>query len=453
MTFATAGLLIASILIFSLVALPELLPAIYPQLRHGTIATRIVSTSGSIVGNMGVSNIEVKVASMQLHRVGVGEGTWIPVIRAALSVEPIAIAQEPLRLGEVQVPIGDYNLMEISLGNLTAIVRGRNATLSGPTQDLKVPAVFTVDEGKLTSLVVDLSFNEGAVVTARQFDPYITVTIEQLGHGLLSTIASMKPLASVGPDSLGSGESRSFAFTVAPTVGEGYLLHAQGGLGVQNTFDLGINETGEFWYGITGNVWLLGGNLTSGTYHMNVHASPGAMTAVSFRVDLYRVPRIPEDLPNASFSGLVPGQPSQPIRVNEFALHLDQSGTYDFYLSAKISDYEFLVDNNPESIVSGDRMVTLQLQSGLHTFQIFTDFSGSGLDTSWSVGIVPAPAEALHPLSTEAILSTTLLVVAALVFVVDVGIRQLRRRSLEKKAVRLLEREIEHETSHPSGVR
>jgi hypothetical protein len=402
---------------------------------------------------MGISNIEVTVASMQLHRVGVGEGTWIPVIGAALSLKPIAIAQEPLRLGLLEAPIGDYNLMEISLGSLTATVRGRNVTLSGPTQNLKIPVVFTVAEGKLTSLVVDLSFNEGAVATARQFDPYITVTIEQLGHAPLSTIASMKPLASVGPDTLGSGKSKSFTFTVAPAASEGYLVHAQGGLGVQNTFDLGINETGEFWYGLTGNVWLLGGNLTSGTDHMNVRASPGAMTPVSFTVDLYRIPRIPEDLPNASFSGLVPGEPAQPIRVNEFALHLDQAGTYDFYLSAKIADYEFLVDNNPESIVSGDRMVTLQLQSGLHTFQIFTDFSGSGRETSWSVGVVPAPAEAVHPLSSEAILSTGLLVVAALVFVVDVSIRQLRRRGLEKKAMRLVESEIEHETPHPPGAR
>jgi hypothetical protein len=402
---------------------------------------------------LGISNIEVTVASMQLHRVGVGEGTWIPVIGAALSVEPIAIAQEPLRLGLVEVPIGDYNLMKISLGNLTATVRGLNVTLKGPTQDLKVPAVFTVDEGKLTSLVVDLSFNEGAVATAKQFDPYITVTIEQPGPAPLSTMASVKPLASVGPDTLGSGESKSFTFTVAPSAVEGYLVHAQGGLTVQNTFDLGINETGEFWYGLTGNIWLLGGNLTSGTYHMNVRASPGAMAPVSFTIDLYRVPRIPGNLPDASFSGLVPGQPSQPIRVNEFALHLDQPGTYDFYLSAGISDYEFLVDNNPESIVSGERMVTLQLQSGLHTFQVFTDFSGSGRDTSWSVGVVPALAEAVHPLSSQAIFSTGLLVVAALLFVVDVSLGQLRRRSLEKKAMRLLERETEDETPHPSGVR
>jgi hypothetical protein len=402
---------------------------------------------------MGISDIEVTVASMQLHRVGVGEGTWMPVIGAALSLKPIAIAQEPFRLGEVEVPIGDYNLMKISLGNLTATIRARNVTLSGPTQDLKVPAVFTVAEGKPTSLVVDLSFNEAAVATAKQFDPYITVTIEQPAHAPLSTIASLKPFASLGSDRLGPGESKSSTFTVEPgAAAENYLVHAEGGLGVLNTFDLEINETGEYWYGLTGDLWLLGRNLASGTYHVSVHASPGATVPMTFAVNLYSVPRITKDLPDASFSGLVPGAPSQSIRVNEFALYLDQPGTYDFYLSAKTADYEFLVDNNPESVVSGDRMVTLQLESGLHTFQIFADFSGSGRDTSWSVGVLPAPSEAVHPLSSEAILSTGLLVIAALVFVVDVSIRQLRRRSLEKKAMRLVEREIEHETPHPSGA-
>jgi hypothetical protein len=445
-TFATAGLLIASILIFSLVALPELLPAVYPQLRHGTVVTRIVSTSGELVGNMGISSVEVTVAAMQLHRVGIGEGSWVPLLGAPLSLSPIDIAQQPFELGEVEIPIGDYNLMKFSLGNLTATIRGQNVTLSGPTQDLKVPAVFTVAEGKQTSLVVDLSFNEAAVATAKQFDPYITVTVEQPGHAPLSTIASMKPLASIGPDALGSGQSKSYTFTVEPGAAvENYLVHAEGGLGAQNTFDLGINETGEFWYGLTGNLWLLGGNLTSGTYHMNVQAGPDATGRIRFAVNLYRVPRITADLPDASFSGLALAQSPQPIRVNEFALYLDQPGTYDFYLSAKTGDYEFLVDNNPESVVSGDRMLTLQLQSGLHTFQIFTDFSGSGRDTSWSVGVVPAPGVPVHPLSREAILSTGLLMIAALVFVVDVSIRQLRRRALEKKAVRLVEMSLNSE--------
>ena len=94
--------------------------------------------------------------------------------------------------------------------------------------------------------------------------------------------------------------------------------------------------------------------------------------------------------------------------MNEFALYLDKPGMYDFYLGAKEGDYEFLVDNNPASVASGDHMVTLELQSGLHTFQIFTGFSGSGRDTSWSVGIVPV-AEFSRALSREATLATWLL--------------------------------------------
>jgi hypothetical protein len=444
-TFASAGLLIASILIFSLVAMPEFLPAVYPQLRRGTVAASIVSTSGQLVRPV-VSDMEVTIASMQLHRVGVGEGNWVAVLGTPMSLNLIEIAQRPFSLKEVEIPIGDYNLMKISFGNLTATIRALNVTLKGPTQDLKAPTAIAVTEGERTNLIIDLSFNEPAVVTAKQFDPYITVTVEQPGRAPISTIASLKPLASLRSDTLGPGESKSSTFTVEPGAAvENYLVHAEGGLGVENTFDVEIGETGEFWYGLAGNVWLVGGNLTSGTYHLNVRTSPGATERMRFAVDLYSVPRITKDLPDAAFSGLVPSQSSQSIRVNEFALYLDQPGMYDFYLGAKTGDYEFLIDNNPESVVSGDRMVTLQLQSGLHTFQIFADFSGSGRDTSWSVGVVPAPGAAVHPLSREAMLSTGLLVVAALVFVIDVSIRQLRRRGLEKKTMRQVEMSMNSE--------
>jgi hypothetical protein len=425
--------------------MPELLPTIYPQLRHGTVATRIVSTSGQLLGPE-VSSVEVTIASIQLHRVGVGEGTWIVVLGTPISLNSIDIAQRPFSLREVEVPIGDYNLMKISLGNLTATILARNVTLKGPAQDLKVPAAFAVTEGKRTSLTVDLSFNEPAVATARQFDPYITVTIEQPEHAPLSTTASLKAFASIGPDTLGPGESKSSTFTIASGAAvNNYLVHAEGGLGSENTFDFEINETGELWYDLTGNLWLLGGNLTSGTYHMYVHASPAAIERLAFSVNLYSVPRITQDLPDVAFSGLSPAEPSQSMRVNEFALYLDQSGTYNFYLGVTKGDYEFLVDNNPESVVSGDHMLTLQLQRGLHTFLIFTDFSGSGIDTSWSIGIVPAPAEAVQPLSNEAILSTGLLVIAALLFIADVSVRQLRRRGLEKKAMRLVEMSLNSE--------
>jgi hypothetical protein len=101
---------------------------------------------------------------------------------------------------------------------------------------------------------------------------------------------------------------------------------------------------------------------------------------------------------------------------------------YDFYLGVKASDYEFLVDDNPASVVSSEQTVTLQLQSGLHRFQIFADFSASGRDTSWSVGVVPLEAGSVQPLSREAMLATGLLVAAIILFVADLSLHRLRRK-------------------------
>ena len=191
--------------------------------------------------------MEVTVGSIQLHRVGVGEGTWITVLEEPVSLNPMQIIEQPMTLKEVKVQIGDYNLMKISLGNETATIRGLNVTLKGPTQDLKVPTALAISEGKRSNLIVDLSFNEAAVEMSHRFDPYITVTIEQPGHAPLSTIASLKPLVILGPGTLGTGESRSLTFTVEPgAVVQNYLVHAEGGSGLDNIFDIEIVEPASF---------------------------------------------------------------------------------------------------------------------------------------------------------------------------------------------------------------
>jgi len=415
--------------------MPELMPAALPQLRHGTVGIRVISTSGQIIG-IPVSGIAITVESIRLHRVGVGEGTWINILGQPVLLKPIEMAGKPVMLNEVSLPIGDYNLMGLSFGNVTAIIREMNATLKAPTQEFKTPVALTVREGKRSNLVIDLSFNEPAVSISKSFDPYITVTVEQPGLGSLSTVASLRPIASIGPDTVGPEQTKSYTFTVEPgAVVDNYLVHVEAVPSVENTFDLEIVETGEYWYDLTGNLWFLGGNLTSGTYHVNAQAGPGTTADVEFAVTLYSVPRITGDLPDIAFSGFVPGGSSRYIQVNEFALYLDRQGTWDFYLGVKGSDYEFLVDNNPASVASNDQMVSLQLDSGLHTFQVFADFSNSGRDTAWSVGIVPV-TDVNQPLSREAMLSIGLLVVAAFVFVVDVSVRYVRRKRLDDKLAR-----------------
>jgi hypothetical protein len=434
-TFATAGFLIASVLIFGLVAMPELLPAAYPQLRYGTVGIRVISTSGQIIGPP-VSSIEITVSSIRLHRVGVGEGIWVAILKQPVRLNPIEMAGKAVDLNEVTVPIGDYNLVGISFSNVTATIRRANVTIKVPTQEFKIPVALTVREGRLSNLVIDLSFNEPAVSISQSFDPYITVTVEQPALSSFSTIASLKPIASIGPDKLGPEQEKSYTFTVEPGAAvDNYLVHVEAVPSLENTFDLTMNETGEYWHDLTGNLWFLGGNLTSGTYHVDVQAGPWTTTGVTFAVTLYSIPRITGDLPDIAFSGLVPCGSSLSIRVNEFALYLDRPGSWDFYLGVKGSDYELLVDNNPASVVSKDQMVSIQLDTGLHTFQIFADFSNSGRDTAWSVGIVPVSG-GNQPLSTEAMLSTALLVVAAFVFIANVSVRYVRRKRFEEKLTR-----------------
>ena len=125
-TFASAGFLVASIMIFSLVALPELMPTTYPQLRQGTIEIWAKSTSGELVNPL-ISDMQVTIASMAIHRVGVGEGSWISLLDSPSRVNPVEIAETPVSLKEAKVPIGEYNLLAFTFGDATVTIAGRNA--------------------------------------------------------------------------------------------------------------------------------------------------------------------------------------------------------------------------------------------------------------------------------------------------------------------------------------
>ena len=428
-TFASAGLLIASILIFSLVALPELIPEVYPQFRYGMVGIRVVSTSGQLVAPQ-ITSMDVVILSMAAHRVGIGEGAWVAILETPVRLDPMIVAQTPLDLEEKRIPVGDYNVVQITFGNVQAVILGRNVTIKVPTQELKIPTMIKVGEGKRSTVVLDLSFDVDAILRSERFDPYVTVSPELKGQGQLYTITELQPFVSLGPETLGPGDSASSSFTVEQGI-DYYLVHAEGGSSLGDGFDLEIVETGEFWYDLNGELWFLGAGFTPATYTMIVSVTDVATSPVGISVNLYSVPRILSDVSNITFSGHVPSALAGYMQVNEFAVYLEKAGLYDFRLGVKSGDYEFLVDNNPVSIVSRDQTVTVRVDSGLHTFQVFTDFSGSGRDTSWSVGIIPVSGEPQQPLSREAMLSTGLLVIATVFFVADVSLRRLRRKRRE----------------------
>jgi hypothetical protein len=427
-TFALAGLLIASVVVFSLVALPELLPAFVPALRSGTLDINVISTSGATAPNE-LLGLSLTINSLDLHRTGVGEGDWVPFLTAPKLLQPLNIGANETSLGEVSLPVGEYNLVRVSLGPTVAIIRGINFTLKGPSQDLKISTNFMISQKKHSTLVMDLSFDPGAMILARRFDPYFTVTVSGPSITPPVQMPHLTPIASIGPETLNASQSDSFNLTIQPgSEVENYLLHAKGGFGLDDTFDVDNFESGEFWYGISGDAWFLGGNLTSGTYNITVRVSDSAADPVTFEVGVYRIPAVPTEFPALVFSGLDPSTRPATLAIDEIAVSVDKSGLFDLGLGVTSGDYEFLVDNNPAAAVLNNRTVTVQLDAGVHTFQISGDLSGSGNDTVWTVSIVPLPNTPDIVLSNEALIATALVVAAVILLIIDLVRRRVASR-------------------------
>lgn len=427
-TFALAGLLIASAVLFSLVALPELMPALFPALRSGTIEIQATSSAGAAAVPE-VFGMSMTINSISLHRIGIGNGTWLEVIDKPRILNPLAIADTPVSLGQFKVPIGDYNLLSVSLGPIMALTLRGNATLKGPSQDLKIPTAFAITEGKHIALTVDFSFDQNAIIASKSFDPYFTVTVEQPTPGPSGKIEQMTPITSFGPETRTAGNSAAFNFTIKPGGGvPNYMLNAKGGAGADDTFDVSVAQTGELWYGVSGNLWLLGGNLTAGTYTANVTVSSSAPDPVNFTVSLYSIPRIPTDFTSVAFSGYAPSTRPPTLAIDEFALNIEKPGSFDIRLGLVSGDYEFLVDNNPAAVVTANRTVTVQLDQGVHTFQIIEAFSSSGRDTQWTIGISPAPTTPNMSLSREATIATLLPILAVVLLIGDAARRRLASR-------------------------
>ena len=77
--------------------------------------------------------------------------------------------------------------------------------------------------------------------------------------------------------------------------------------------------------------------------------------------------------------------------------------------------------------------MTVELNVGLHTFQIVGDFSGSGLDAAPTVSIVAVPAMQEQILSREAVIATLLLILAMILLVVDLVRRRLAYSFLDRR--------------------
>jgi hypothetical protein len=242
-------------------------------------------------------------------------------------------------------------------------------------------------------------------------------------------------MASFGPKTQQPGGEWTFKFEI--TSGhevQNYLLYAKGGSTGNETFDIEMKQTGESWRDVSGEAWFLGGNLTAASYDVTVRISGEALQPVTFLIRLFQVPRVPTDLPQPSFGGLARTPQSAPAPINEIGLYVERAGSYNAYLGVGSGDFEFLADNGPISVVTSNRTVTLDLSEGFHSFQILSDYSGSGRDTSWVLVLTWIPTTSGASLSPVALLATMLLIASATLWAINLALTRLVVRRVERSS-------------------
>ena len=438
-TLVLTGFLLASIVIFSVAAVPEIVPFFSPALKTGDVTIDVTSTSAQALEDypsLRDSRIYVIVSDIEFHRAGVSEGTWSNALSYPRQVELVDVSNSPQVLAEVRLPIGEYSLARISISNASLITAQSSIALKVPSNIPVTPVDFVVTEKVPVTLVLDLAFDPGTLTVLRRFDPYLSLAVKQEPAYELS-ISKLSPMASFGPKTQQPGGQWTFRFEI--TSGhevDNYLLYAKGGSNGNETFDVEMKQTGELWTDISGEAWFLGGNLTAGWYDLAVQVSADAQQPVTFVIDLFQVPKVPTDLSQPSFGGLTRAPQSAPSPINEIGLYVERAGSYNVYLGVGSGDFEFLVDNGPISVVTSNRTVTLDLSEGFHSFQILPDYSGSGRDTSWVLVLTWIPTISGASLSPVAVLATMLLIASATLWAINLALTRLVARRVERSSSR-----------------
>jgi hypothetical protein len=295
---------------------------------------------------------------------------------------------------------------------------------------------FVVTEKVPVTLVLDIAFDPGTLTVLRRFDPYLSLAVKQ-EPAYEPSINQLSAIASFGPKTQQPGGEWTFKFEIASGHEvQNYLLYAKGGSSGNETFDIEIKQTGELWTDISGEVWFLGGNLTAGSYDLTVRISDEAPQSVTFFVKLFQVPRVPSVLSQPSFGGLTRSPQSGPVPINEMGLYVETAGSYSVYLGVGSGDFEFLADNDPVSVVTSNRTVTLDLSEGFHSFQILPDYSGSGRDTAWVLILTQIPTISGASLSPAAFLATMLLIASVTLWAFNLLLSRVVARRIERSSPR-----------------
>lgn len=174
--YALIGLLVAGGIISALTLLPELAPSHipgFPTAKHGTLVLKV---SDSLSRN--ISKLMVAIDLIEARRQALGNATWITVLQAERTFDLIRIKDVTAFLAEAKVPVGNYTTLRIHIKSATATIDGRELALRVPAEAIKLPTQFLIKEGKTTSLIIDLRYDEASVKVAGSLRAILRATVE-----------------------------------------------------------------------------------------------------------------------------------------------------------------------------------------------------------------------------------------------------------------------------------
>lgn len=90
------------------------------------------------------------------------------------SFDLLALTNVTKMLGKDSVPTGNYTMVRFTVTKAVATVAGSNVTLTVPSGEVKVPVHFTIESGKTTTVVLDITVDMTAISASNNLRPTVT---------------------------------------------------------------------------------------------------------------------------------------------------------------------------------------------------------------------------------------------------------------------------------------
>ena len=177
--YAFSGVLIALLIIASIsisgIRFPFFTPS-QPVLDTGTLV--VILTDAPV----NLTHLNVTLDSISAHRQGYGNESWVDLefINDVTEVyfDLLALQDIAMNLSITEIPPGNYTMLKMHVKTANATYANGNTTdLEVPSEHIKVIIHFEVNNGEVTTVLVDMQTDWVSVSQSKKLRPVLKATI------------------------------------------------------------------------------------------------------------------------------------------------------------------------------------------------------------------------------------------------------------------------------------